>query len=102
MAILTTSQANGQSEQAANEINKVRQQLKTAKTAFATVVAWMDAFPSKYADLLETKNQPGYGDTDEFEAFIKAFVNNLVTEYQALDTDATAADTWLQANTTEF
>lgn len=97
----TTSEVIGQLDKVAGEIKANRDRLREAKAAVAARVVNLNDIPNRYADLLDTVNDPAYGGT-AFTDANKAKLADLTAEYQALVAEATTARDWLNGNTTEF
>lgn len=97
----TTSEVIGLLDQVAHEIARNRAALKQAKGVVADRVANLNDIPSRYSDLISTISAAEYGG-DAFEDMNKAKLAALTVEFQALVSEATTAQNWLNSNITEF
>jgi hypothetical protein len=102
MAILSADQMRTKLNEAASEMSAKRDLLGKARDRLTEFYTWLDNLGTKYADVLETTQKSGYGDTDADEAANKAAFTALVGARNAFRTQVNALITWWDANITEF
>ena len=82
---------------ASNEISGTRKEVLAARKVFADAATRLAAIPTKYAATIAAVQALGNA---PHEAAYKSELQAIAAAFTALQTIASAASTWLQANTT--
>ena len=91
----TPSEVKAGLDDAAQEIRTARQALKQAKARISSAKANLSNIPTKHAELINTIN--GYTGANEFETQAQADLSALTSEFGALETKASSAETALDS-----
>jgi len=101
--ILQPDEMTTQLDGAAKQMAALRQRCRNYRQMMENDVrAWLTSLPTTYADVLETIQQSGYGDTDPDEAAKKALFQALNSARVGFGDDLDDLFVWWDANITEF